>query len=223
MVLDTGKLQVWLKERLQLIKEETRFSRSQFIIVAVLSVMMVAGGALSARQSRLNQVVPSKPKKVKAAPVLAKKKPVKAPVPTMFVHVSGAVARPGLYELKTGLRTADAIEAAGGVTEAGDADALNLASLINDGQKIYVPAQGEAPKDMGSSGGGSTGGEAQKISLNTAAAEELETLDGIGPVLAKRIIDWRTRKGRFSSIGQLDEVEGIGAKKLSLIKDHVTL
>ncbi|MDP1809399.1 MAG: helix-hairpin-helix domain-containing protein [Actinomycetota bacterium] len=212
--------QTWLKDRWQLIKDETRFTRRQFVVVGVLSVLMVAGGVLTARQSRLNLVVPSRPKQVTR--VSAHKKPRQARTITVFVHVSGAVAQPGLYRLKPGLRTADAVAAAGGVTADGDVDALNLASSITDGQKIYVPRRGEASGNPGDAGITAGSGD-KRVNLNTASAEELDGLDGIGPVLAKRIIDWRLRKGRFTSITQLDEVEGIGAKKLSLIKDHVTL
>jgi len=212
--------QTWLKDRWQLIKEETRFTRRQFIVVGVLSVFMVAGGALTARQSRLSPVVPSRPKQITR--VSAPKKPQQSRTRTLFVHVSGAVARPGLYKLQSGLRTADAVAAAGGVTADGDGDALNLASSITDGQKIYVPRRGETAVTPGDSGVGAVG-PGQRVNLNTATAEELDGLDGIGPVLAKRIIDWRRRKGRFTSITQLDEVEGIGAKKLSLIKDRLTL
>jgi len=94
--------------------------------------------------------------------------------------------------------------------------------LITDGQKIYIPRRGEASSSPGDAGG-DAGSGGKRVNLNTASAEELDGLDGIGPVLAKRIIDWRRRKGRFTSLAQLDEVEGIGAKKLSLIKDHLTL
>lgn len=213
---DYMRWQTWLIERWQLIKDETRFTRRQFIVVGVLAVFMVAGGALTARRSRLNPVISSHRNPVKRASAPQKQQP--APVKTLFVHVSGAVARPGLYELKSGLRAADAVAAAGGATGEGDIDALNLASLITDGQKIYVPRLGETAVPPGA-----TDGADPRVNLNTASAEELDGLDGIGPVLAKRIIDWRQRKGRFTSIAQLDEINGIGPKKLSLIKDNLTL
>lgn len=189
------------------------------MVVGVLAVIMTAGGALSARQSRFSRLVRSRPEKTAPAGAI-KRKPAfetesKPRIITIFVHVSGAVARPGLYKIKTGLRTADGIAAAGGVTPEGDIDALNLASTLRDGQKIYVPRRGETQTDPGS--------EQKRLDLNIASAEELDGLDGIGPVLAKRIVDWRRRKGRFTSLAQLDEVEGIGAKKLGLIKDRLTL
>lgn len=209
-----------MKDRWQLIKDETRFTRRQFIVVGVLAVFMVAGGALTARRSRLNPVIPSRRNPVKRAS--APKKPRQAPIKTLFVHVSGAVARPGLYELKSGQRAADAVAAAGGATAEGDVDALNLASLITDGQKIYVPRLGETAVPPGATVGAADGADL-RVNINTASAEELDGLDGIGPVLAKRIIDWRQRKGRFTSVAQLDEINGIGPKKLSLIKDNLTL
>lgn len=136
----------------------------------------------------------------------------------LVVHVAGEVAAPGIYELPVGSRVADAIAAAGGAGAAADLDALNLAATLSDGEKVFVSKKGEAPPSSGAAEA-PTG----KVNLNTATISQLESLPGVGPVIAQRIIDYRQRKGRFTSIRQLLEVEGIGSKKYGALKDHVTV
>jgi competence protein ComEA len=134
-----------------------------------------------------------------------------------MVHVAGAVKSPGVYELPDGSRVTDAVSAAGGAASDADLDALNLAALLTDGLKIYVPKVGEAPPQNVAGEGSSI------VNLNTASAAELEELPGIGPVLAQRIIDFRTKRGRFTSVRQLMEVDGIGPKKFESLEDLVTV
>ena len=136
--------------------------------------------------------------------------------PRILVHVLGAVAQPGLYELSDGARIVDAIAAADGFTEEADQAALNLARIVGDGEQVYVPAEGEeAPlPPEGASGG--------LLNLNTAEAAELEALPGLGPELARRIVEWRTQNGRFASVDDLLNVTGIGAKTLSGLAELVT-
>ena len=205
----------WFNERRQLLKDETRFSRRQFIVVCILSVLMVVGGALTAREKRLHRVVKENPKTT-ATPVAATKtKPIHRRL--FFIHVSGAVAKPGLYKLKPGLRVADAVSAAGGATADGNLDSLNLASPLRDSQKVFLPSK-TAPAPAVNDSLASPDASA-RIDINTATADQLDELDGIGPVLAKRILDWRAKHGRFANVGQLDQVSGIGPKKLSNIRD----
>ncbi|WP_328743669.1 helix-hairpin-helix domain-containing protein [Gulosibacter sediminis] len=146
---------------------------------------------------------------------------------TVLVHVAGAVNAPGVYELAAGDRVIDAIEAAGGVTDAADAEQLNFARPLVDGEQIYVPEPGEAPP-VGSSdsGGGSAGGGGSSgglINLNTASATELETLPRIGPAMSQRIIDYREQNGGFTSIDQLKDVAGIGEATFDGLKELVTV
>jgi competence protein ComEA len=134
----------------------------------------------------------------------------------ILVHVLGAVAEPGLYSLADGDRIVDAVAAAGGFTEEADQAALNLARAVGDGEQVYVPVAGEEPPPEAA---GEQGG---LIDLNTADVAELETLPGLGPELAGRIVEWREQNGRFASVDDLLNVTGIGAKTVSGLADLVT-
>jgi competence protein ComEA len=156
----------------------------------------------------------------------------------VVVHVAGAVRRPGLVELPGGSRVADAVKAAGGATRRADLNSVNLARPLVDGEQLVVLRRGQAggvvaaPAGPGGSGAGSTGGAggtaggasgpaAAPLNLNTATLDQLETLSGVGPVLAQRIIDWRTEHGRFNSVDELTEVSGIGEATLAEIRPGV--
>jgi competence protein ComEA len=146
----------------------------------------------------------------------------------VIVHVAGAVVAPGVYELSAGARVHAAIESAGGATSAADLDGLNLAAGVADGQRIYVPVQGEidpATVPSGSIAADVAGDEVATgpIDLNTATAEQLETLPGVGPATAAAIIDDRRRHGPFAAVADLERVPGIGPAKLAAIVDRVTV
>lgn len=134
----------------------------------------------------------------------------------LFVHVLGHVARPGLYELRTGDRVVDAIAAAGGLTDSADPAGVNLARLLGDGEQLVVPAEGEVP--TAAQPGVTTDG---RVDLNTADAETLETLPRIGPAMAQRIVDHRSAHGPFASADDLLAVSGIGAKTLEALRPLV--
>lgn len=131
--------------------------------------------------------------------------PLPAPTPTgIVVDVGGRVRRPGLVTLPAGSRVADAIRAAGGVARQADLALVNLAAKVSDGQLLLIGVPGATSGDgVGGSGG--------LLNLNSATADALDGLPGIGPVLAQRIIDWRTAHGGFASVKDLDQVSGIGA------------
>ena len=149
----------------------------------------------------------------------------------VVVHVSGAVKQAGVYRLAPDSRVADAIEQAGGASENADLDALNLAEPLQDGQKIHVPRKGEASAPTTASvSPPRTPRRAPQaaavqfpINLNTATAEQLEAIPGIGPVLAQRIIEYRQTHGRFQSVDELLEVRGIGSKRLESMRPYVTV
>jgi competence protein ComEA len=153
-----------------------------------------------------------------AAPTVAPSP--EGPGPQIFVHVAGWVRRPDVYRLHLGDRVIDAIERAGGARPGAALDALNLAALLVDGQQVYVPREG-ATSGPSSTSGTSAAGE--KININLATAEELESLPGIGEVLAQRIIDYREEHGPFASVDDLVDVSGIGEATLEELRDLVTV
>jgi len=141
--------------------------------------------------------------------------------------------------MPVGARVGDAVAAAGGATPTADLAAVNLARVLVDGEQVHVPRPGESVPPAGSAvgsagsgsgqGTGSTGGSGAsgasgaKVSLNSADLAALDTLPGVGPVLAQRILDWRTEHGRFTSVEELGEVSGIGEKLLAQLTPKVTL
>lgn len=143
--------------------------------------------------------------------------------PAIYVHVHGAVATPGLYRVSAEARVVDAVAAAGGLTEQADPAGENLARRVSDGEKIYLPRQGEIAPTTPSSGGDTTVGAPAKINLNTADLAALESLPRIGPALAQRIIDWRTQNGPFGAVDDLLAVPGIGERLLAGLADLVSV
>jgi competence protein ComEA len=144
-----------------------------------------------------------------------------APARELWVDVAGAVRRPGLYKVPAGSRVAAAVEQAGGLSRRGDATGVNLAAPLHDGQQVIVPPRGAAGVGVGAgSPAGSAGaaGGAGPISLSQASEAQLETLDGIGPALAGRIIAYREQHGGFRSLDELKEVSGIGDKRFEALR-----
>jgi competence protein ComEA len=146
----------------------------------------------------------------------------------LYVHVAGAVRRPGLIRLPTGTRVATALERAGGPTPRADLTLVNLAAELQDGQQIVVPVAGAAAgagaagAGAGAAGAGAAAGGAipgVKLHLSSASAEQLDEIDGIGPTLAERIVEYRDAHGGFRSLDELAEVEGIGEKRLATLRD----
>lgn len=140
----------------------------------------------------------------------------------VLVDVAGWVRRPGVYELREGDRVIDAIDAAGGARSGAALDALNLAAPLVDGTQILVPKASAVAPPVGAAPGATPGGTAL-ININTASAADLETLSGIGVVLAQRIVDYRTQNGPFTSVDGLLDVSGIGDATLAEIRDDVTV
>jgi competence protein ComEA len=165
-----------------------------------------------------------------AAPLASSRVPLGATAATaskLVVDVVGAVRRPGLYRLRDGARIADAVRHAGGATRRADVALINLAAPIVDGMQIVVPARAPAPAGGSAPSpvsvpSGDVGLPAARVSLSSATAEQLDSLPGIGPVTAKKIVDWRAAHGPFRSVDALDEVPGIGPAKLEQLRDLVT-
>ena len=150
------------------------------------------------------------------------------PATEVVVHVVGAVHHPGLVRLPAGSRVADAVRAAGGTTASARPASVNLARLLVDGEQLVVQRRGSAPLvaapgPPGAVGSGATPAPSAPVDLNSATLEALDGLPGIGPVLAQRILDWRTAHGRFSSVDELGEVSGIGEATLADLRPVVTV
>lgn len=148
------------------------------------------------------------------------------PAPTerpLIVHITGAVPRPGVYALPKNARVQDAIAAAGGFLADAEKSQINLAALLEDGEKLDVPFLEGAIPVVATPGPTVVAVTTELININTASAAELETLPGIGPSLAQRIIEYREQNGPFATIEDLDNVSGIGLGLIERFRDQVTV
>lgn len=136
----------------------------------------------------------------------------------LVVHVAGAVRKPGVYRLPAGSRVTDAVDRAGGPT--GDAllESLNLAAELGDGQQVVVPGEAGATSAGATSAPGEVAGP---ISLGSATVEQLDTIEGIGPVTAQNIIDFRAENGGISSVDDLDQISGIGPTTMEALRSSL--
>lgn len=145
---------------------------------------------------------------------------------SVVIHIVGAVAGPGVYTLREGQRVADAVAVAGGATRDARVDLVNLAARLEDGQKIHIPSEKDV-RAGGSQfvweGGGVAPGMPAKVGLNGAGLAELDSLPGIGPALAQRILDYRRAHGPFRRIEDLQQVPGIGPAKFQEIRGRLSL
>jgi competence protein ComEA len=141
----------------------------------------------------------------------------------LIVDVTGQVRKPGVYEFAAGARVIDAVERAGGAREQADLTLLNLAAPLTDGQQILVPKQGAAITAVSGAGTATGGTPGALVNINTADEATLETLNGVGPVTAAAIIEYRTENGPFAAVDELDAVSGIGPATLAELRDQVTV
>lgn len=165
-------------------------------------------------------------------PIVLQPAPTKAPI---AVHVIGAVPRPGLYKFSDGARIQDAVDAAGGLLASANEDAINLAEPLTDGEQLDVPYKdGAQPADSGDTTSTFEQVDPQAtnppvdensdlININTATVEELDSLPGIGPTTAQKIVDYRDTNGPFSTIEEIMDVSGIGPSTFDEIKDLITV
>jgi competence protein ComEA len=146
----------------------------------------------------------------------------------VLVQVAGEVRRPGVYTVPAGARVHEAVERAGGLTRRADQAGVNLVAKVADGQQVVVPRRGAT---AGAAGGGSAGtavpggaggAAGPKVSLGSATPEQLDGIDGIGPTLAQRIVEYRQKNGGFSSVDELRQVDGIGEKRFESLREAVT-
>jgi len=186
---------------------DLHFSRNQKIALSIITAVVLASSALIVIRGNTQ---------INAAPEII---PVTIAEPKIFVDVTGAVNRPGVYSLTGRSRVIDAIKAAGDSAPGADLSTINLARVLNDGEQIYVDStvvnsSGQRVSKKVSSG---------PININRATLRQLDALDGIGPVIAGRIIDYRKKNGSFLTIDDLQKVSGIGAAKFAQIKSKVRI
>lgn len=222
-------LSAWRRWRLAAGDHRVRLGLEPQAMGALAVVLVVAAGFAAHHYltGRPQAVSPAPPAAASAASA-ASPAAGTSPSATVVVDVTGEVREPGVYVLPSGARVADAIEKAGGTRPGTDIESLNRARPLVDGEQLVVggatpPAAPAAPATPGPSGTAAAGAGAGLISLNAATAEQLETLPGIGPVLAANILAYRDQRGGFTSVDQLLEVSGIGEARLADIRDHVTL
>ncbi|MCR4401815.1 MAG: helix-hairpin-helix domain-containing protein [Firmicutes bacterium] len=221
-------------------------SRRQRLVMVVLLVMFGVGGVvLVARQMTLGDVVvapgPSEPAGGERAEAAERDGAGKGEPATdvqaksaVTVHVCGAVASPGVYTLPSGSRVADAVRLAGGLAAGAWPEQVNMAKVLSDSSQVYIPTRPKTEPGAGPGpGSGFEGACAEpsrmaeavysRVNINTAGLAELESLPGIGPTLARRIIDYRGANGRFENPEQLTDVPGIGQAKFEALKDLITV
>ena len=192
-------------------------TRRRILVAAgCLALLLFVGSKLLARPQTGAALAP---------PVAAPTETAAAAPAAVVVDVVGAVRRPGLYRLAQGARIADAVSRAGGATPKADLALINLAAPLADGEQVVVPRRGTAAlgAPAGPAGSSSPGGapSAGPVHLSTATLEQLDSLPGIGPVTAQKILDYRQKHGAFTSVDGLDAVPGIGPARLDQLKDLV--
>jgi competence protein ComEA len=195
--------------RIPALSRRQLFGAAAAVVVLILVVIRHVGGGGSGGSG---------------APAVA---PLRAPVPTkpaaaklLVVDVAGAVRHAGLYRLRSGSRIDDAIAAAGGPTAKAQLDSVNLAAPIADGEQIVVPGRGAAGS-VGASPPAAGSSPSSPLDLNSATLEQLESLPGIGPVTAQKIVDYRQAHGAFHSVAELEGVPGIGPAHMAQLKGLV--
>ena len=194
-------------------------SKARLAVVAVAVFVVVFGGVRLLERARAASSgggparITIDPPPGSPPPSEAGGSPSSSAAGRLYVDVAGEVRRPGLYRVARGSRVAVAVGLAGGFTRSADSTQVNLAAPLQDGQQVIVPARGAAS----SSGAGGAGGK-RPVSLSTASAEDLDLLDGIGPTLAQRIVQYRQAHGGFRSIDELRQVDGIGDKRFQQLK-----
>jgi competence protein ComEA len=178
------------------------------IALAIIGSLLAAGLLfLTAQQPR-------------GQPVTLRPPPTPAPI---LVHVAGAVAHPGLYTLPVGSRVSHAVEAAGGLTTGANADQLNLAAILADGEQVYVPSVLGTAVSGGVSSGARNTGMGDLVNINMASQAELESLPEIGAKIAQEIIAYRTANGLFTTIEEIQDVDGIGPAVFEQIRPLITV
>jgi competence protein ComEA len=185
--------------------------RSHLVLYGLAALAVLAFGLRQVSREH-EQAVP------RAAPIRLEREP-EAEGGRMVVHVAGAVVRPGVYRLRAGARVGEAVRRAGGALRRADLTLVNLAQELEDGRQVIVPARVRAP--VAAAGGAPA--RAGPLNLNTATLEQLDALDGIGPVTAQKILDFRAEQGGFGDVEELDQIPGIGEATMATLREEATV
>lgn len=186
-------------------------SRAQVVVYGAIAVVLLLVGARAIRGAGDDEALPGFDRGGPAGSFT-----LGGQSGDLVVHVAGAVASPGVYRMPAGSRVDDAVRRAGGPSARAQLEAVNLAARLADGQQVVVPERGP-----GGSVVAGTGSEEGPISLGTATLEQLDTIDGIGPVTAEDIIEFRDQHGGLASVEQLDEVSGIGPATMESLRERL--
>jgi competence protein ComEA len=182
--------------------------RQYLLMVLIMAAVLAGAYSIWQQQSQPAPVAVTAPVPAVAADAATAEAEI-------VVYVSGFVVRPGVYKLSGEIRAIDSVNAAGGFAAGANASAVNLAQKLTDGMQIHVPGNLSPTTSAGPTAG--------KISLSQADKKQLESLPGIGPALADRILEYRTKQGGFKTIDELKKVSGIGDAKYNTLKDKVSL
>ncbi len=203
------------------------FSNQEKIAIILLLIVIIVGVGIV-----LNKNINKEDNFIinRASDISENNPAIQIEIPPVIIHIAGAVKNPGVYQLKSTDRIVDVVKIAGGATEEANLDLINLAALLKDGQKIIVPYKtySETGEEINKNINyneetmySSSSSTSAKININTANANMLQTLSGIGPVLSERIIEYRNQNGLFEVIDDIKDVSGIGEKKFEGIKDLI--
>jgi competence protein ComEA len=203
--------------------------RQTLVLVAVALVLVFAAAHLLGRQAGGTSVdsaivdgaTESVPALTTPAGTDAAAAPASASSPSLVVDVAGAVRRPGVYRLSQGARITDAITRAGGLAKGADSSLVDLAAPLADGEQVLVPSTAGASGGGAAAAGGAGSAPSAPVDLNTATAEQLDALPGIGPVTAQKIVDYRQQHGPFRSVDDLDAIPGIGPARIANLEGLV--
>jgi competence protein ComEA len=194
-----------------------RRGASVLVLVAVVAAL---GAGIMAWHDR-PRPEPIAPPPVLSQPAVPSSAGPSGSAASIVVAVTGRVRHPGVVTVPAGARVIDAVKAAGGAVPGADLATLNLARKLADGELVAVGVPGPAAGGAPATGDAPAGGTTSPVDLNTATLADLDTLPGVGPVLAQRILDWRTAHGQFATVDQLADVPGIGDSRMAQLRDLV--
>lgn len=199
-------------------------TNKQKVLIGIGIFLVIITCYIVFQNSKSNQIVIEEAKTEDVNNQEKQQEEIPEPPKDILVHIGGRVKNGGLVRLKEGARINDAIISAGGLLKDADMDKVNLAAVVSDGEKIYIPKKGEIVPQISVNQGGTGSNSGNKIiNINTASKEELDKINGIGPSTADKIIEYRQKNGNFKSIEDLKKVSGIGDKKFEKIKNSITI